>query len=94
MRKDLITVSAESRRVLFETSALPMWIHDPVGGRFLAANDAMVSSYGWSREEVLNLPLDAIVATPADRRGIGKSISRSTPRRVRFRASRSFSHAR
>ncbi|HVT05377.1 MAG TPA: sensor domain-containing diguanylate cyclase [Thermoanaerobaculia bacterium] len=59
--------SEESRRVLFETSALPMWIHDQVGGRFLAANDAMISSYGWSREELLNLPLDAVVASPSDR---------------------------
>ena len=40
-------------RMLFESNPFPMVVIDRQTGRFLAANDATVQSYGWSREEFL-----------------------------------------
>ena len=40
-------------RFLFEHNPLPMWVFDRETLRFLAVNDAMLASYGYSREELL-----------------------------------------
>ena len=42
-------------RLLFDANPHPMWVIDPESTRFLAANDAAVSSYGFSRQEFLTM---------------------------------------
>ena len=39
-------------RLLFELNPFPTWVYDTRTLRIVAANDAMVASYGWSREEL------------------------------------------
>jgi signal transduction histidine kinase len=53
-------------RVLFEGSPLPMWVHDVQTRRILEVNDAAVSSYGHSREELLTLTVDALERGPTE----------------------------
>ncbi len=43
-------------RLLFDANPHPMWVIDPETIRFLAANDAAVRSYGFSRAEFLSMP--------------------------------------
>ncbi len=40
-------------RYMFEHNPLPMWVFDRETLRFLAVNDAMLASYGYTREELL-----------------------------------------
>jgi diguanylate cyclase (GGDEF)-like protein/PAS domain S-box-containing protein len=40
-------------RFLFEHNPLPMWVYDRGTLEFIAVNDAMLTSYGYSREELL-----------------------------------------
>jgi len=53
--------AAERDRLLFAASPLPMWLVDAVTLRFLDANDAVVETYGYTREELLSLTLLDIV---------------------------------
>ncbi len=46
-----------SFRLLFENNPLPMWIYDHETLRFLAVNDAVVTHYGYSREQFLRMTL-------------------------------------
>jgi len=57
-------VRSEEYRVLFEDNPHPMWIFDTESLRFLAANDAAVSRYGYSAEEFRKMTLRDI--RPAD----------------------------
>ncbi len=43
-------------RLLFDANPHPMWVIDVETFRFLAANDAAVSAYGFSRQEFLTMP--------------------------------------
>jgi diguanylate cyclase (GGDEF)-like protein/PAS domain S-box-containing protein len=52
--------SEENYRLLFERSPLPMWVYDRRTLRFLAANDAAVRYYGYSREELLSMSVGEI----------------------------------
>jgi diguanylate cyclase (GGDEF)-like protein/PAS domain S-box-containing protein len=47
--------SERSFRIIFEESPQPMWVFAPESLEFLAVNDAAVVSYGYSREEFLDL---------------------------------------
>lgn len=49
--------SEERYRYLFDCNPLPMWIYDFENLRFLAVNDAAVSTYGYSREEFLSMSI-------------------------------------
>ena len=49
-----------SYRFLFRATPLPMWFYDLDTFRFLEVNDAAVRHYGYSREEFLNMTIDAI----------------------------------
>jgi len=53
-------------RLLFDANPHPMWVIDPETIRFLAANDAAVMSYGFSRQEFLTMPATDI-RPPEDR---------------------------
>jgi PAS domain S-box-containing protein len=57
--------SEERYRLLFEGNPLPMLVYDLDSLRFLAANEAAVAQYGWSRAELLRLTLGDL-ALPGD----------------------------
>jgi two-component system cell cycle sensor histidine kinase/response regulator CckA len=58
---------AEFFRLLFDAHPAPMWVFDEETLRFLAANNAVVLRYGYSRNELLNLTVrDVIPADAAD----------------------------
>ena len=42
-------------RMLFESSPLPMWVFDAETLRFLAANEAAMRLYAYSRQEFLSI---------------------------------------
>jgi signal transduction histidine kinase/ActR/RegA family two-component response regulator len=47
---------------LFDAHPLPVAVVDPANGRFLAVNQALAETYGYSRDELLGLSLDDLVA--------------------------------
>lgn len=47
--------SEERYRYLFEANPQPMWLYDYETLVFLAVNDAMISMYGYSKEELLSM---------------------------------------
>jgi signal transduction histidine kinase len=53
-------------RVLFEGSPLPMWVHDQDGGGVLEVNVAALAGYGYTRDEFLNLTMDALERGPGE----------------------------
>lgn len=59
MKAEAIAHTAEKSekqyRTLFERNPMPMWISDIKTLKFLAVNEAMVKSYGYSRKEFLNM---------------------------------------
>jgi two-component system, cell cycle sensor histidine kinase and response regulator CckA len=55
-----LRLSEERYRVLFEASPLPILLFDPESVRILAANDAAVMLYGYSREELLAMCVTAL----------------------------------
>ena len=52
--------SGEQYRLMFETNPQPMWVFDRETLSFLAANEAAIQHYGYSREEFLSLTLKEI----------------------------------
>lgn len=50
-----LQLQAEQYQLLFRTHPSPMWIFDGKTSRILAANQAAVAQYGYSREEFLEL---------------------------------------
>ena len=57
MRSDITELKRreESFRLLFESSPVPMWVHDRKTCRFLAVNDAAVGLYGYDRAKFLTM---------------------------------------
>jgi PAS domain S-box-containing protein/putative nucleotidyltransferase with HDIG domain len=62
-----LTASQKRYRTLFEESHDAIFITS-VEDRFLDANQAMLDLFGYSREEILKLPVSACYANPADRK--------------------------
>jgi PAS domain S-box-containing protein len=54
--------SEEQYRQLFEDHPVPMWVYDRDTLFFLAANDAAVQAYGWSRAEFLAMQVPDLLA--------------------------------
>ncbi|MFO7692434.1 MAG: PAS domain S-box protein, partial [Vicinamibacterales bacterium] len=52
--------SPEDYRELFACNPHPMWVYDKETLAFLAANDAAIARYGYSREEFLSMGLPDI----------------------------------
>jgi diguanylate cyclase (GGDEF)-like protein/PAS domain S-box-containing protein len=50
--------SEEQYRLLFEGNVNPMWIHDPDSLELIAVNDAVVTQYGYSRDELLHMTVN------------------------------------
>ena len=44
-------------RQLFELNPFPIWVYDADTSRFVAVNDAMVTNYGYSREELQDMTI-------------------------------------
>ena len=58
-----VRAGEERYRLLFERNPQPMAVYDLESFEFIAVNDAMVSSYGYSREELIGMSgLDLLVA--------------------------------
>jgi diguanylate cyclase (GGDEF)-like protein/PAS domain S-box-containing protein len=55
--EDAVRQSEEQYRMLFEGNAIPMWVYDRKTLRFLAANEAAIKQYGYSKEEFLTMKL-------------------------------------
>lgn len=62
---DELQASEERYRLLFDGNPVPMLVFDIETLALLAANDAAVAQYGYTREELLGLTLAAL-ATPED----------------------------
>ena len=64
--EEALRASEERYRFLFNANPLPMWVVDTATRRFLAANDAAVRQYGYSREEFLAMSVDEVRAAEDD----------------------------
>jgi PAS domain S-box-containing protein len=58
--EEALSRSEESYRHLFERHPVPMFVYEPGSLRFLAVNEAMVESYGWSSVELLGTSISTI----------------------------------
>ncbi|MCM3877502.1 MAG: PAS domain S-box protein [Thermoanaerobaculia bacterium] len=58
--EEALRIAEEQYRLLFESSPLPMWVVDRDTLRYLAANDAAVGHYGYSRDEFLSMHIGQI----------------------------------
>jgi two-component system, cell cycle sensor histidine kinase and response regulator CckA len=63
---------------LFEAMPLPSFVWDCASGQYLAANDAAVRKYGWSRDEFLRMTIFD-VASPAEAEHLRRAMARSEP---------------
>ena len=64
-------------RMLFESSPLPMWVFDAETLRFLAANEAAIRLYGYSRQEFLSMAVEEI-CRPEDREAFRQFLRRES----------------
>ena len=87
--------SEEQYRLLFDTNPQPMWVYDGDTLQFLAANDAAIRHYGYSREEFLSMTLRDI--RPPDEMAVFDEQvrrRRSQPERKPFNLLRAWKHRR
>jgi PAS domain S-box-containing protein len=70
--------SEENYRILFEWHPAAMFVYDAASFRFLAVNEAMVESYGWTRDEFLAMTIDEIWP-PEDREDLRSLVSEFAP---------------
>lgn len=59
-RGELLTISENKYRFMFENNPQPNWIFDMKSLRFLEVNEAAVIHYGYSREEFLSMTIKDI----------------------------------
>lgn len=60
-----LRIREERYRQLFESNPHPMWVYDIDTFQFLAVNDAAVQTYGYTREEFLEMNLSDIQSAEA-----------------------------
>jgi PAS domain S-box-containing protein len=80
LAEEIALASERSYRMLFDSSPLPMWIHDAETQAILEANDAAVARYGYSSDEFLALTTADLVA-PAEP-DQDRSVEPGSPERV------------
>lgn len=51
----IVNENEHKYKLLFENNPVPMWVFDKESFKFLEVNDAAVKSYGYSKEEFLNM---------------------------------------
>ena len=56
-----LRASEERYRRLFEGTPVPMWVASPETGALLAVNEEACRHYGYSRQELMELTMDALV---------------------------------
>ncbi|MBL0104861.1 MAG: PAS domain S-box protein [Bacteroidetes bacterium] len=71
--EDAIRQSESKYRLLFDLSPLPKFVFDENTFNILDVNNATVDHYGYSREELLNMKVEEIIA-PEDREKFPKAI--------------------
>lgn len=54
---DALWRSEQRYKLLFKRSPIPMWVYDLENYQFLAVNDMMLKTYGYSREELLGMTI-------------------------------------
>ncbi len=54
--------SERQYRLIFDDNPIPMWVFDHETLKFLEVNDAAVQHYGYTREEFLNMTIEAVRA--------------------------------
>jgi len=74
--QQVLRESEERHRLLFERNPLPAWVFDLETLKFLAVNDAAVSSYGYSGEEFLTMTIDDI-RPPEDVAALRAAVART-----------------
>ena len=75
--KDLLKQKDVKFRLLFEDNPLPMWVFDRETLRFLEANHAAVSHYGYTHEEFLSMTI-ADIRPPEDVARLKDSVARAS----------------
>ena len=80
LAEEIALASERSYRMLFDSSPLPMWIHDDQTQAILEVNDAAVARYGYSSDEFLALTTAELMASvePAE----NGSVEATEPGRV------------
>jgi PAS domain S-box-containing protein len=58
--EEVMRASEEQYRLLFESNPMAMWVYDLETLRFLAANNAAVEQYGYSRNQFLEMTIEQI----------------------------------
>jgi PAS domain S-box-containing protein len=71
--QDLIRLSQERYKVLFEGNPIPMWAYDLESLGIIMVNDAAINHYGYSREEFQNMSLFDL-RTPEDSAALRKHL--------------------
>ncbi len=55
--QELLKISEERYKILFEGNPIPMWAHDLETNRFVMVNNAAIAHYGYSAEEFSNMTI-------------------------------------
>ena len=76
--EEALKVSEERYRALFDSNPHPMWVYDCETLRFLAVNAAAVESYGYSRNEFLDMTIEDI-RPPEDIPALRANLAAQTP---------------
>ncbi len=58
--EEVLKISEEKYKLLFNENPLPMWILDTEANKFLNANNAAINIYGYSKAEFLQMPITAL----------------------------------
>ena len=78
-RRSTLEHSERTFRLLFDRNPAPMWTYDPETLRFLTVNRAAMATYGYSREEFLNMTI-LDIRPVADREAFRTTASMGLPR--------------
>jgi diguanylate cyclase (GGDEF)-like protein/PAS domain S-box-containing protein len=84
-RRSTLEHSERTFRLLFDRNPAPMWTYDPETLRFLTVNRAAMATYGYSREEFLNMTI-LDIRPVADRQAFRTSASMGLPRPAKLNA--------
>jgi diguanylate cyclase (GGDEF)-like protein/PAS domain S-box-containing protein len=84
-RRSTLEHSERTFRLLFDRNPAPMWTYDPETLRFLTVNRAAMATYGYSREEFLDMTI-LDLRPVADREALRMLASIGVPRPTKLNA--------